>query len=64
MQWDRNAHIVSFSFEPWGGSDTIQWPDGFSAREYLGRAELVAPDGGILGSDPSGICEVAGKGYF
>jgi hypothetical protein len=75
MQWDRNAHTVSFSFEPWGGSDTILWPDGFSAREYLGRAELVAPDGsvvardgdavsGILGSDPSGICEVAGKGYF
>jgi hypothetical protein len=75
MTWDRNAHTVSFVFDPWGGSDTIQWPNGFSAREYLGRAELVAPDGavvardgdavpGILGSDPSGICAVAEKGYF
>ena len=74
MNWDRSANAVSFSFPSWGTSDTILWPYGFSAREYLGRAELVAPDGtvvardgdpvpGLLGTDPQSICTVAGVLY-
>jgi hypothetical protein len=58
--WDRAGHSVSF------GSHTFTWPRGFSAREWRGRLEIVAPDGSVVARDgdtlavgggPS-ICEV------
>jgi hypothetical protein len=76
FDWDRAAHKVSFPFIPWSDSKAtaILWPRGFSAREYLGRAELVAPNGSVvardgeqvpsvIGPDPEHICMVAGTEY-
>jgi hypothetical protein len=76
MNWDARSHTVSFSFDPWGdrASNTIIWPHGLSAREYQGRAELVAPDGHIVaragdatvevvGVEPGAICSVNGTIY-
>jgi hypothetical protein len=76
MNWDAKSHAVSFSFNPWGdrASNTIIWPHGFSAREYQGRAELVAPDGHIVARagdatvevvwvEPEAICSVNGTIY-
>lgn len=51
----------------------LVWPRGFSGRLLDGRAELVAPDGSVVGRDgdvldnlvggAGDICEVNGVGY-
>ncbi len=75
--WDRAAHAISFTFDLWGENaqaTTILWPRGFSAREYKGRLELVAPDGSVvardgeavpnvIGDDPAHVCMVDGVLY-
>ena len=75
MNWDRQTETLGFAFTRWGTTgDTVRWPAGFSARLYLNRAELIAPDGkvvardgdsvpGVLGADPLSICAVDGTLY-
>ena len=40
----------------------ILWPRGFSAREYRGRLELVAPDGKVVARDGDEVPNVIGLG--
>jgi len=74
--WDKVTHAISFNFDRWGTTSqaTILWPRGFSAREYQGRLELVAPNGSVIaregeavpnviGDDPEHVCMVDGTQY-
>jgi hypothetical protein len=62
--WDKTAHSVSFTFDQWSTNKapTILWPRGFSAREYQGRLELVAPDGKVVARDGEEVPNVGGLG--
>lgn len=64
--WDETAHSVSFTFDEWSSENkaptTILWPRGFSAREYRGRLELVAPDGKVVARDGDEVPNVIGLG--
>jgi hypothetical protein len=63
--WDKTAHSVSFTFDEWSPENkapTILWPRGFSAREYQGRLELVAPDGKVVARDSEEVPNVIGLG--
>jgi hypothetical protein len=70
----RDNNAVVFQLASGDGRIDLVWPRGFSARLLSGRAEVVAPDGVVIGREgdvlsdmlagvPSDICEINGVFY-
>jgi hypothetical protein len=70
----RDGDAVVFELASGDGRIDLVWPRGFSARLVAGRAEIVAPDGSVIGREgdvlsdmlvgiASDICEINGVFY-
>lgn len=58
----RDGNDLTFLLLDTGVPRPVIWPRGFSARLYLGRAELVAPDGKMIAADGDVLDGIGGSG--
>jgi hypothetical protein len=58
----RDEDQLTFLVTDTGRFRPVVWPRGFSAREFDGHAELVAPDGAVVAAEGEVLDGVGGAG--